>query len=416
MKMKNRIFNLALATMVAMGTMFTSCSNDDETFVLRSDDNLSFSYAQTDKDFTVCTNGDWTITSDCDWLSFSSTQGKGDGSTREKIVVTAARNISDARESTFVLHAAGKDLTVSCRQEEGAPLTFGQANLSGSLQAGKQADGLLVNVPYSYGYVGQKLSLHATLSGAGAEGLSIADKNFTLDAPAGTLSLSLVGTPTSSGPLVIKITSDDTSANTAILQSSVLSKVIMEEHFDLMLWGGDVIGNKPGVMGAFIAGDGGKVIDPAQPAAACKATADGSNDLILTMAESYRQLRGFSGWDGAKIYEHPGYIKMGTATAIGYVITPALSNLTAGVTSVKVTCRVAQYNKESGGALTITVLNGGTPSISTYEYKHAGTSTGGTWEDVSFTIDDVNQNTKIQFSTKGNKRFCLDDVVVSEGK
>ena len=81
--MKNRIFNLALATMVAMGTMFTSCSNDDETFVLRSDDNLSFSYAQTDKDFTVCTNGDWTITSNCDWLSFSSTQGKGDGSTRE---------------------------------------------------------------------------------------------------------------------------------------------------------------------------------------------------------------------------------------------------------------------------------------------------------------------------------------------
>lgn len=414
--MKTRIFNIILVAMVALGSIFTSCSDDADSFVLRSDDNLNFTYAQDSKEFTVCTNGDWNITSDCDWLTFSVTQGKGDGTTREKVIVTADRNISNAREAEFVLHAAGKDLPVSCSQAEGAPLTLGQAKVSGSLQAGQEIDQVNIEIPYAYGYKGEELSVSATLSGAGADGIVASSKHFTLDASEGTLLLPLSGTPVTSGPLVIKIETDEPTANTVVAQTSVLSKVILEQHFDLMLWGGDVVANKAGVQGVFMAGDGGKVIDPSQPVAACKATTDGSNDLILTMSESYRQLRGFSGWGGAKIYEHPGYVKMGTASVIGRLITPALGTLSEGVSSVKVTCRVAQYNNESGGRLTIMVLNGGTPSIATYTYKNAGTKTGGTWEDVSFTVDGVNSETKIQFSTEGNMRFCMDNIVISEGK
>ena len=52
----------------------------------------------------------------------------------------------------------------------------------------------------------------------------------------------------------------------------------------------------------------------------------------------------------------------------------------------------------------------------TYTYKNAGTKTGGTWEDVSFTVDGVNSETKIQFSTEGNMRFCMDNIIISEGK
>ncbi len=413
--MRTRLFYVILVAMMAMGSVFTSCSDDSDSFVLRSDDNLSFSYAQDSKEFTVCTDGDWSITSDCDWLTFSVSQGKGDGTTRDKVIVTAARNISNAREAKFVLHAAGMDLPVRCSQAEGAPLTLGQAKVSGSLQAGQEINQVNIEIPYTYGYKGEKLNVCATLSGAGSEGVVASSKDFTLEASEGTLLLPLSGTPVASGPLVIKIETDEPTANTVVAQTSVLSKVVLEQHFDLMLWGGDVVGNKPGVQGVFMSGDGGKVIDSSQPVAACKATTDGSNDLILTMAESYRQLRGFSGWDGVKIYEHPGYVKMGTASAIGCLVTPALGTLSEGVSNVKVTCRVAQYNSESGGRLTITVLNGGTPSIASYTYKYAGTKTGGTWEDVSFTIAGANSETKIQFSTEGNMRFCMDDIVVSEG-
>lgn len=417
--MKSKLFHIIAASMVAASAL-TSCSSDDDAaFVLRSDDNLKFSYSQEDKDFTVCTNGQWTITSDCSWLSFSTTSGTGDGSTREKILVTAARNISEARRDSFILHAAGKDLTVICQQEEGAPLSLGQASLSGSLQAGIAADGVSINVPYTYGYKGQELTLQATLSGAGAEGLTVSERTFTLDAASGTLSLPISGTPTTSGALVIKIVTNDATANTTVLQANVLSKLLLDQHFDLMLWGSDIVNYKKGIKGSFVKDASGKyVIDETKAVAECSATADGSNDLILSMAESYRKLRGFSGWGGERIYEHPGYVKVGTGTKAGWIITPALTDLTNGVTTVKVTCRVNQYYSEKNGQLTIEVLGGGTPSISSYTYKYEGNNknTKGTWEDVSFTIDGVNSATQVKFSTKGNLRFCIDDIVISEGK
>lgn len=416
--MKSKLFHLIAATMVAASAL-TSCSSDDAAFVLRSDDNLKFSASQEDKDFTVCTNGEWTITSASPWLSFSTTSGRGDGTTREKIVVTAARNISEAREDSFVLHAAGSDLTVVCRQDEGAPLTLGQASLSGSLQAGIAADGISINVPYSYGYKGQTLTVSATLSGAGAEGLTVSNRTLTLDAASGTLSLPLAGTPTTSGALVIKIVTDDATANTTVVQANVLSKLLLDQHFDLMLWGSDIVNYKKGIKGSFVKDGSGKyVIDETKAVAECSATADGSNDLILSMAESYRVLRGFSGWGGERIYEHPGYVKVGTGTKAGWIITPALTDLTDGVTTVKVTCRVNQYYSEKNGTLTIEVLGGGTPSISSYTYKYEGNNknTKGTWEDVAFTIDGVNNATQVKFGASGNLRFCIDDIVISEGK
>lgn len=421
--MVTKIMRRKLFTLIAMALAFagavTSCSDDDEAFVLRSDSSLKFSYSQEDKDFTVCTDGDWSITTSSDWLTFSTTSGKGDGTTREKIIVTAARNISEARTDSFILHAAGRDLTVVCQQEEGSPLTFGQAKLSGSLQAGMAADGTMVDVPYSYGYAGQTIKLHATLSGPGAEGLSIADREFTLTSAAGTLSLPLTGTPTTSGSLMIKIESDDATANTTVLSANILSKVLLEQHFDLMLWGSDIVNYKKGIKGSFVKDASGKyVIDETKTVAECSATADGSNDLILSMAESYRQLRGFSGWGGERIYEHPGYVKVGTGTKAGWIITPAIGSLTEGVTTVKVTCRVNQYYSEKNGSLTIEVLNGGTPSVASYTYKYPGNNknTVGTWEDVSFTISGAGSDTKVKFSTSGNLRFCIDDIVISEGK
>ena len=47
--MKTRIFNIILVAMVALGSIFTSCSDDADSFVLRSDDNLNFTYAQDSK-------------------------------------------------------------------------------------------------------------------------------------------------------------------------------------------------------------------------------------------------------------------------------------------------------------------------------------------------------------------------------
>ena len=412
--MKASFFIAALLLLMGVEAL-SSCNSDDSNFVLRSDSQLHFSYAAGERDFTVCTDGDWSVTTQSSWLSFDKTNGTGDGATRQKIQVISARNTGAERIDSFVLHAAGRDLTVYCRQDKGAPFTFGNAKFSGSLQMGKRAD-LCVVLPYSYGYRGMTLKLHTALSGAGAEGLAVNDTTVTLGGETGTILLPVLGAPKSAGPVLIKVSADAADVSPVVVQTSVLSQVLLEQHFDQMVWGGDVINYQPGVMGGFMAGDGGKVVDPSVAVASCKASADGSNDLILTMSESYRRLRGFEGWDGARIYEHPGYVKIGTAKLVGTIITPALSRLSDGVTTVRVTCRVAQYLSESGGTLTIQVLGGGTPSMAAYAYQHAGKKTGCTWEDIVFTVTGVTKNTKIAFSTKGNKRFCLDDVVISEGK
>ncbi|WP_155941904.1 BACON domain-containing protein [Prevotella sp. AGR2160] len=372
--MKHKLFLSALALFA--GLAMTSCSSDDDNFVLRSDSELRFGYAAGEKDFTICTQGEWTVSTESPWLSFDMMKGTGDGVTRQKIQVMSARNTGAARRDSFLIHAAGRDLTVYCDQEEGAPFTFGKGKLSGDLQVGKVSD-QTIDLPFTYGYQGMSLTLHTALSGAGAQGLAVNDTTLTLDGERGNIILPLKGTPQVSGPVVMKITADDASVSPVVLQSTVLSQTpsvsqtLLEQHFDLMLWGGDAVANQPGIKGGFMDGDGGKVIDPNVPVTACKATDDGSNDLILTMAESYRVLRGFSGWDGARIYEHPGYVKVGTAKAVGTITTPALGTLSAGVSTVTVTCRVAQYVSESKGKLTIKVLNGGTPSMTSYTYQHA---------------------------------------------
>lgn len=403
---------MGLAAFTAIG--FTSCSSDDDSFVLRSDSRLAFTSAGGEKSFTVCTDGAWSLTTDAPWITFDKESGTGDGVTREKILVSASRNIGDLRTDSFILHAAGQDLPVVCSQEEGAPLHLGAAKLTGALQVNVPATGVGIEVPYTYGYVGGKVHVSATLSGTGAEGLSVEAQDFVMDGEKGTFTLPVSGTPTQAGPLVITITTDDATANTSTTQATVLAQVVLEEHFDLMLWGGDVVAGKKGIKGGFKKTDEGTVIDESVPVTECKATTDGSNDLVLTHAESYRQLRGFSGWSGTKVYEHPGYVKAGTASIAGSVITPSLSRLSAGATHVTVTCRVAQYVKESGGAVSITVTGGGTPSITSYTFKNAAKSTTSTWETVSFTIDNPTRDTKIVFSAVGNNRFCIDDVVVSE--
>ena len=203
----HRIFKCGVF-IVTLLSLLVSCSDNNESVLLGSDDQLSFSSSGADSKFTVCASGAWEITTDADWLTFSKSKGEGDGQTREQIIVTAARNTSTARQATFLLTAAGKTLTVTCQQEEGHPFKLGTASLSASLEIGKSATGVMINIPYEYGYKDMNLSVHTVLSGAGAAGLQVDDQNITLDTATGMLSLPITGRPTSAGNLVITVSTN----------------------------------------------------------------------------------------------------------------------------------------------------------------------------------------------------------------
>lgn len=391
----------------------SACSDKDDPFVLRSTDTIEFSYAESTKEFTVCTNGDWSITTDDSWYTLSTVSGNGDGTTREVVKVNVARNKGAARQGEFVLHAAGKDLNVSISQEEGKPLKLNAPSLSSSLKVGQKIENMTISIPYTYGYAGQNVVFTTTVSGTGASGITVNSYTAKFNAAEGTIKIPVTGTPLASGSVLFTITTDDQSVTSVTATATVLSETYLEQHFGLMLWGGDCVANIAGIKGGFISGSDGSVIDPAIAVSACTAGSDGSSDLTSTMAPSYRELRGFSGWTGKRVYERPGFVKIGTSTSTdGQLISPPLSNISLNKVNLNVSLKVSQYFEDTGGTLYITVLNGGTSSISEYKMRPG---TDRIWESVEFKITDATPASQIVFSAPSvtKQRFCIDDIVVS---
>ncbi len=195
----------------------------------------------------------------------------------------------------------------------------------------------------------------------------------------------------------------------------VNDRIILEQHFDLCIYGGDFVTDQPGNMPVWSKDDNGKNIapEPLGNLQARTAKQDGSNDLFTTMAHSYLISKGLDGWEGSKVYERPGYIKLGTASAVGKITTPTFSELGTDKIDIEVSLKVAEWVEEQGGSLVISVEGAGTPSITTYAYKHVKAKAGSEWEDFLFKIIGASADTRITFTTKGNKRFAIDDLVVS---
>lgn len=415
MNMKiHRIFKCGVF-IVTLLSLLVSCSDNNESVLLGSDDQLSFSSSGADSKFTVCASGAWEITTDADWLTFSKSKGEGDGQTREQIIVTAARNTSTARQATFLLTAAGKTLTVTCQQEEGHPFKLGTASLSASLEIGKSATGVMINIPYEYGYKDMNLTVHTVLSGAGAAGLQVDDQNITLDTATGMLSLPITGRPTSAGNLVITVSTNQGDSAPAVLNAVVNARIILEEHFNLCIYGGDFVADQPGTAPAWVKDGEGKNVapDPLGTLQSRTPKQDGSNDLFATMAHSYLVSKGLADWQGAKVYERPGYLKLGTASAAGKITTPAFTALGTDQCDLLVTLKVSEWVEEEGGQLAISLEGSGTLSTNKYVYKHARATAGSEWEEVQFVITGAAADTRIVFTTKSNKRFAIDDLVVS---
>lgn len=414
MMKKYNIFRYAVYILALIATL-SSCRKQEESILLGSDNSMHFSCAEETADFTICASGVWTVNSDASWLSFSKKEGKGDGNTREKIVVTASHNTGRERTATFSVNAGGKTLVVNCEQEEGHPLKFGQLKLSAALEVGIDTKGITLNLPYEYGYKGMKLNLKVDFSGEASKALSVKDNNITIEKTQGVIKLPLCGTPELSGKIIIKIDAGKADIIPSILETKVNERILLEQHFDNCIYGGDFVANKQGTRPKWVQDNEGKDVlpNPIGELINVKPGDDGSKDLFKTMAKSYLGLKGMGGWSGSKVYERPGYIKIGTGKAVGKIITPAFTLLKKSK-NIDVSLKVAEWGTEENGKLIISLEGSGTPSINEYVYKHKKTQKGSEWENVRFTIKEAFSDTRIVFTTKGNKRFAIDDVVVSE--
>ena len=116
------------------------------------------------------------------------------------------------------------------------------------------------------------------------------------------------------------------------------------------------------------------------------------------------QYTGTIGWTGSKVFEAAGRVKLGSGSAIGYIVTPAV-NIPAGAV---LTCKIAKYGTDTGTVDIQLSANGG-EFASLLAEAIAPVADGDTYT-VNFA--EAVSSAKIKFISSA-KRFYLDDVVIS---
>jgi len=195
-----------------------------------------------------------------------------------------------------------------------------------------------------------------------------------------------------------------------------IGTVYFETSFDAMVWGGNYITNERGLRPAFMQDpdqNNLRVIDEsAEPVDSTPGT-DGSMDFFEYMAPSYFVLREFEGWTGNKVYEKPGYIKVGTsASRDAFVATPAFAEISEERVNLKVVFKIARWGGASDQVY-IEIIGGGIASV-----QSVPVNSHSSWDDGEFIINNATPNTRIRFVSDPymDGRFFLDDIVVSKAE
>ena len=134
----------------------------------------------------------------------------------------------------------------------------------------------------------------------------------------------------------------------------------------------------------------------------------GTTDIYLTL-DTYL---GTAGWSGSKIYQAGGAIKLGSASAIGYIVTPAL-DLSASAGTGMVKFALQTYGSDAKPVQVMLSTDGGT----TFNQVGANITPTGTmvYQSVAFTGGTNTSKIKFTASAAAANRFYLDSISVITG-
>ncbi len=402
-----------------------SCSKDENSalFLKRDTDQLSFAYEESNETFTVRANGSWSIDlSEADWVSVDPIEEVGDGETVQIVNVTASRNVGDMRNGIIKIVSGEKEALINISQEEGKVI-FGTPYFTAGLVSNFPLEDTYLVIPYNKGGLEEGVSVSTQISGIGSAGIQVSNTEVDMSSENGEVRLSITGTPTTDGQVTfnIQILGQTLIVNTAVREqgnNDPIGTVYLSQDFDLLVLGGDHVGNAQGLhlVGTWPTEAGLRVLPP-NPAYAVSGTrnTDGTGDYFATMHPTFVASRGLEGWTGLRVYERPGYIKVGTAASTdGYLATPPLTAI-AGWADVKVKFTAARWS-ESGSldpnaTVTVRVLNAGTSDDANREIS----LTPG-WTDKEIIVEGATAETVIEFRARnaGNGRFLLDNIEISK--
>ena len=190
----------ALAVMLAV-----SCQKSADTFN-RDTDKIKCTCIAQGLNHYVCSDGDWTIECNEDWVSFEPNCGSGNGVDFEKYVVNVTYNHGAERTATYNIVHNGKSFPVVLTQGA-CSFAYGSVKFAGTLMT-REASAAKVNVAYTDAAGDEKVKFTVDITGAGAAGLSVAEQTVTLAQGSGTVALAVTGTPTTPGAVTFAVKAD----------------------------------------------------------------------------------------------------------------------------------------------------------------------------------------------------------------
>ncbi|MGM9768361.1 MAG: BACON domain-containing protein [Candidatus Cryptobacteroides sp.] len=424
------IVSLLLASMF----IIPSCQEEEVNPYMRRDTdavNIGYNEGST-ATVTVRYPGQWYAVSDVDWLSVSpdiNSPAVGNGTDFQTVTITASRNTGDVRKGDIRILASngGFDLGVTVTQAEGKT-SLGTPEVSGNLYRDEVAAASIV-VKYAKAKGGEKVEISASVTGdAGLTIASLTEKTIE-SAGDGSVSVPIKGTPSTFGEIQIPVTVklDGVEMYNGTLKANVLSPdIVFIQTFDKMIFGANYATNEKG-----IGVEGKQTYYWNAPedlwAPMEKGDQDGTYDVFGDSNTSwaaydiqgYRKDRGIDGWEGVRVYEHPGYIKVGTGSNFGRFKLPALSKLN-GTTTVTLTMKLLRFDNTTGNIVISTeeggnVLGG---TLTADNFPAQSSAAERKWTVKSFLIEDATPKTRIIVSTEtspdlAKTRFNVDSIVVS---
>lgn len=218
--MKTYIVKTALILVIALSGI--TCSTDEDPFVLRDTDILTFGFEESSQTFTVRTNGEWSVNNGgADWIILDPASGFGDGVVYEHVRVNVARNGGTERTGKVTILAAGKEIYIDVIQATGSML-FGTPSLSDALVANETIEDLYIRLPYQRATGSESFTVSVQVSGEAAAGInSLSAYPVSTGNEEGILMIPLSGKPIKAGAVTFTISTTYPDASAGAFNATV---------------------------------------------------------------------------------------------------------------------------------------------------------------------------------------------------
>ncbi|MBQ9138911.1 MAG: BACON domain-containing protein [Alistipes sp.] len=210
MKLINKIGLIILACT----SLFCGCAQE-EAYLVRENDQLSFNCAEQAVDQTIQCQGAWEVDyNGNEWITVTPDSGVGSGEV-EYVSIGVAYNRGAERTGTIYINFNGKGYPVTVAQ---GACDFAYGNLSGEgkLVQNKPAEYTL-KLAYTKAYGDESVKLGCQISGAAAAGLVAEEVQYSsFQKGSGVIEYAITGTPTTVGDVTFQMTVDGAPQGTAL--------------------------------------------------------------------------------------------------------------------------------------------------------------------------------------------------------